>query len=335
MRNKKADPISQAAMDIIEREKQAEEKRKKDLLDCSELGRLEGELLTHKGYQTLATIMLGKKFIEIDKNRAYLKIPGVTSLEQYLKLKGYSWASTWRSMQVAKTFGPQDYSILNGLMPSKADLLSWSHISKQDRNEILHGDKNATLEEIRDALNEKVLEIKKLKDDHAAEKKADARLHQSKQALIDRQSKDLLTLEEENKDLRDKVDGRLPKVDWTEEEKEYNQILSACQMQFMEILATIRKKIPLDKAPPLIITQLYFLYIEMAASAQGERMKLTQYDDGSQPAILDMEESEIPSPEMMIANMPLTAPMADAFNRYKERKLAEAQSRKGAQEREN
>jgi hypothetical protein len=236
-------------------------------------------------------------------------------------------------MRIASYFDPQDVPSLKRLRPSQQDLLEYTKIPKDQLKKILNED--GDIEEIKEALVQATLDNKTLKDERAAEKKTNERLLQSTHALIDRQSKDLLTLEEENKDLRDKVNGRLPKVDWTDEEKEYNEILAACQMQFMEILATIRNKIPLDKAPSLIITQLFFLYIDMAVSAQEERFKLKVFDDGSEPAIIDMDEDEIPSPEMMIANTPLTAPMADAFNRWRERRLAAAQAKKGAKERED
>jgi hypothetical protein len=329
------DPISKAAMDVVEKEKESEEKRKKEMLDSFQLGTIIGEALAHAGYRILSTLSEWKRISEIRDDKKYLKIPGISSFEGFLDWMGCPKTSAWRNMKIARYFDPQDVPKLERLKPSQRDLLAWSGIPKEQLNKILYGDGNETEDDLREALGQTVLDNKKLKDERAAEKKTSERLLQAKQALIDRQSRDLLDLEGEAKDLRDKVNGRLPKVDWTDEEKEYNQVLSACQMQFMEILATIRNKIPLDKAPSLIITQLFFLYIDMAISAQEERFKLKLYDDGSEPAIMDMEEEEIPSPEMMIANTPLTAPMAEAFNRWRERRLVAAQSRKGAKEREN
>ncbi len=322
---------SEEAIQIVKNEQEAEEKRKKELLDCAHVAQLLGEAIGHKEHRILSMFREFKTISEIQKDKGYLKIPGVMSLEQLLESRGYSRRSAYRWAEIVRAFDEEFVPFLAQMHPSQRDLIEWGKLPKDRLREIFKED--ADIEEMREKLREECLENKRLQEEKAAEKKTSERLLQAKQALIDRQARGLLDLEEENKSLKEKVNGRLPKVNWTDEEKEYNQILAACQMQFMEIIATIRGKIPLDKAPPLIITQLYFLYIEMAATSQEERIKLTQYDDGSTPGILYMDGDEIPPAEMMIANMPLTAPAAEAFNRWRERKKkTEAQSKKGERE---
>ena len=332
---KRLDATSQAATDVVKKEQEEEEKRKKEVLESFKVGTIIGEAFAHGGYRILSTLNEWKRISEIQENKEYLKIPGISTFQGFLDWIGCPKVSAWRNMKIANYFDPQDVSNLERLRPSQQELLKYTKIPKDQLKKILNED--GDIEEIKEALVQATLDNKSLKDDRAAEKKTSERLLQAKQALIDRESKDRLTLEEENRDLRDKVNGRLPKVDWTDEEKEYNQILAACQMQFMEILATIRNKIPPDKVPPLIITQLRFLYVDMALSAQEERIKLNQFDDGSFPAVMemDLDEDDIPPVETMIANMPLTAPTADAFNKWRERKLAAAKDRKGAKERED
>jgi hypothetical protein len=99
----------------------------------------------------------------------------------------------------------------------------------------------------------------------------------------------------------------MPKSELTEEEQEGVDMLIQLQKDFLTAISDIKKKIQPNKAPNVVLRQLYFLYIFISKVAMEERMDLNEAYKDADEVPWEISEMELPPTDVMIDNLPMTA----------------------------
>jgi len=156
------------------------------------------------------------------------------------------------------------------------------------------------------ALLEKLEESSKQQlEEKDAAIRAKNRLLKSKEDLVNKMEREIKRLEK-TVDLEP----------LSEEEQEAVEIRRKIQTDFTEGIFTIKKKIPYDKAPTVALRQLYFLYIYISKVCMDERLALFDVWKDAEEVPWEITEEELPSPDVLIENMPLGGKkIADSYRK--------------------
>ncbi|ESP62834.1 hypothetical protein SMITH_215 [Smithella sp. ME-1] len=117
-----------------------------------------------------------------------------------------------------------------------------------------------------------------------------------KEKLINGYAKDIARLQKDT-----------PKSELTAEEQEAVDLLAQVQKDFMAAISDIKKKIIPHKAPEIALRQYYYLLIVISKMAMEERLALQSAYEAAEEVPWEIDESEIPPPDVLVDNMPLTA----------------------------
>lgn len=170
-------------------------------------------------------------------------------------------------------------------------------------------DINAAIESLKDTMEKQA-------SDHAATLKASARVQKDLHAKLVESQKALDAAEE-------KLSGVISSTGLPEEEQRLIDLLAQAQKNFLFLVSDIRKEIPYATAPDSARRALYFTLIHMSMVALDERLALQQYYPDAVSSECEITEEEIPPPNVMVSNMPLTRELGDAFTAYMERRTHE------------
>ncbi len=137
---------------------------------------------------------------------------------------------------------------------------------------------------------------KKEKDETTAALRTKERLLKDKENTINKMEKEIMRLER-----------TVEKSELTEEEQEGVDMLIQLQKDFLTAISDIKKKIQPNKAPNVVLRQLYFLYIFISKVAMEERMDLNEAYKDADEVPWEISEMELPPTDVMIDNLPMTA----------------------------
>jgi hypothetical protein len=171
--------------------------------------------------------------------------------------------------------------------------------------------------------------LEKQSADHAATLKASDRVQKDLHAKLVQSQKALDAAEE-------KLSGVIASTGLPEEEQRLIDLLAQTQKNFLFLISDIRKEMPYATAPDSAKRALYFTLIHMSMVALDERLALQQYYPDAFASECEISEGEIPPPEIMVSNMPLTRDLGKAFTAYMDRRKAdrdpESSSGQGAED---
>jgi hypothetical protein len=168
----------------------------------------------------------------------------------------------------------------------------------EDGKELIIGEERipATPEDITAYIKSIKEAYEKEKKDHKDDLDAKDRDLGDKQKMINSYSKEIAQLKR-----------TMPKSELTEEEQEGVDMLIQLQKGFLTAISDIKKKIQPNKAPNVVLRQLYFLYIFISKVAMEERMDLNEAYKDADEVPWEISEMELPPTDVMIDNLPMTA----------------------------
>ncbi len=137
---------------------------------------------------------------------------------------------------------------------------------------------------------------KKAQDDAETTIRTKDRLLAAKEATINKMERELKRLEK-----------TVPKSELSDEEQDAINLLVRVQTDFIAALSDIKKKIEPHKAPEVALRQYYFLLIFMAKVTMEERMVLHEAYAEAEECPWEINEMELPPPDVMIDNLPMSA----------------------------
>lgn len=145
-------------------------------------------------------------------------------------------------------------------------------------------------------------EHKKQLEDKESELRAQKRILASKEDVIKKMEREIKRLEK-----------TVEVSDLSPEEQEQIELLKELQGNLVSLISTVRQKIDYQKSSPDVLRQLYFLYIFGSKVFMDERMALYEVYADAQDVPWEITEMELPPPDILIDNLPLTKGMGKAY----------------------
>jgi transcriptional regulator with XRE-family HTH domain len=145
--------------------------------------------------------------------------------------------------------------------------------------------------------------LETLEENHKKEKEETETTIRTKDRLLKAKEDTINKMERELKRLERTVD----KSELTEEEQDAVNLLVQVQKDFLAAFSDIKKKIKPHEAPEVALRQYYFLLLFMAKVTMDERLALHTAYEGAEECPWEINEMELPPPELMIDNLPMSA----------------------------
>jgi hypothetical protein len=145
--------------------------------------------------------------------------------------------------------------------------------------------------------------LETLEENHRQEHEENSTLIRTKERLLKAKEETINKMERELARLEKTV----PKSELTEEEQEGVDMLIQMHKDFLTTISDIKKKIQPNKAPDVVLRQLYYLYIFIAKIVMEERMELHEAYPNAEECPWEINEMELPPTDVLIDNLPLTA----------------------------
>ncbi len=171
---------------------------KEKIVLSNELGLMAGRLQAYKSIELLTEFLGYKQLAKIIDNKEFLKIPGITSIDGYLEALGIGRSTAFNNLKIARTLTTEEVQLLDRVGFTRRDLLNYSSLPEDARLEIKEGKlinlESASKEEIKDLIEQVLIEQKQLKEDSEADTKAKDRVLKAKEDVIKKQEKELAKL---------------------------------------------------------------------------------------------------------------------------------------------
>lgn len=167
----------------------------------------------------------------------------------------------------------------------------------EDGNLLIDGEKiPGTGEDITAYINHLKKNHTKERDDLKASISAKEKVLVAKEKVMNDQEREISRLKKS-----------VPQSNLTDEEQDCVNLLATVQLEFLSRLSDIKKKIEPYKAPDIALRQLYYLLIFISKVAMEERLMLQEHYAQAEEVPWEITEMEIPPPEILIDNLPMTA----------------------------
>jgi len=314
MVNKKGlNPESEAALDIVKMEKMQEDREKLKLMQSNNVGLKTGRVQAFKAVRILSEYLEWKNIADIVNSKETLVELGFKTVDDYLEHMGIDRSTGYRNLKIVRTLTPEEVQLFGQIGLSRKDLLGYASLPEEQRLQIKEGKvinlEKADREDIRQILEDLVSEKKKKDDELAAQKKASERVQKDLNDKLHAAHREIARLEE-------KLKTEAEIAELSDEEEEALKLLYTVQLDICKAISAIKKKIPYDSAPPIVLRQLYFLYIFMSLIALDERLALNEYYKDAEAVPWEITEDELPPADIFVANMPLTKEVGEQFKKY-------------------
>jgi len=231
----------------------------------NELGLIAGRIQAYKSIELLSEYLGYKQLAKIIDNKEFKKIPGITSIDDYLEQLGIGRSTAYNNLKIARTLTVEEVKLLDKVGFTRRDLLGYASLPDEARMEIRDGKvinlEKADKEEIRKVIEDIILENKKVKEDTDAEIRVRDREIASKRELIKKQEKELALFEKQAL-----VRGLTPDEDAFVKRIEAYKIMAQGSLIAMEP-AEIRNEFP-DLSPRMraaLISSAHYLKMQILA----------------------------------------------------------------------
>jgi|GEM_PF-4181651 len=194
-----------------------------------QMGLALGRAQAFSAMKLIAEFLEWKQISQVIDNTEFLKIPGVTSIDDYLESLGFSRSAAYRNLKIARALSPIEIQLLAQVGFTRKDLLGYASLPDEARMEIREGKvinlEKADREEIREIIEQIIHEKEEAKkslvitDRVLAGKEKKINEYEKKLARMEGEASSKgLTLDEECflkkiEDLKRCFDGYLIRVD--------------------------------------------------------------------------------------------------------------------------
>lgn len=165
------------------------------------LGLLSGRAQAFGSIRLISEFLEYKQLAQIIENEDYLKIPGVTSAEDYFEKLGLSRSAAYRNLKLARTLTVEEVSMLGQVGFTRRDLLSYASLPEENRLEIREGKviniESASREEIKDVIEEIIAISREKLEESEAQLSAKDKVLKGKQDLLNKQERELKKYEKD------------------------------------------------------------------------------------------------------------------------------------------
>jgi hypothetical protein len=166
-----------------------------------QLGQISGRAQAFGAMKLIGEFLEWKQVAQIIDNEEYLKLPGVTTIDEYLESLGIGRASAYRNLKIARTLTAEEVSLLGQVGFTRRDLLGYAALPEEKRLEIREGKviniETASREEIKDLVEQTICETKAAKEEAEATIKAKDKVLKDKEAVINKQARELAKFEKD------------------------------------------------------------------------------------------------------------------------------------------
>lgn len=263
---------------------------------------------------------------KVKDSKEYRERFGMT-WEKFCEYAGVNRRTVDRQLEELELFRQEFLDTLSnfsGVTFSKIKYLGMAisgHMSEISENAITYNGETIPLDadhkdEIQALLETLEESHKKQIEEKDATLAAKDRLLKSKEELVNKMERELKRLEK-----------TVPKSELTEEEQDAVNLLAQIQSDFIAGLSDIKKKIDPKTAPEIALRQYYYLLIFLSKQTLEERLALQAYYEGAEEVPWEITEFELPSEDVLIDNMPMTA--GRGMGAKVKAKLEERQAKKG------
>ncbi|MFA5352762.1 MAG: hypothetical protein WC291_00900 [Thermodesulfovibrionales bacterium] len=265
---------TEGAVARVQAERAQEDWEKSKTLKCINVAVKSGRAQAFHAMSLLSEYLEWKALAGVVEKKEYLDIPGIETVDQYLQYLGLSSRTGYNQLKIARTLSPDEVQLFAELGFSRKDLLGYASLPDEQRLQIREGKvinlEQAQKEDIRQLIEELVIENKQVKEEKDGEVKARDRRLKDKEDHIHK-----LTHEVEK--LEKKVANRVDYEGLTEQEAEDQQLLSQIMTDMTSAFTTARKQIQPATAPEKSQRALYFLYIYLSKLLSDGLTELYEY----------------------------------------------------------
>jgi len=174
-------------------------KMKESLRGVHECALRVGRVQAFRSIQLLAEFMEMKQLAQLVDSKKYLEIQGVNNIDDFFEQLGIKRRTGFNDLKIARNLEQDEVQLLAQLGFTRRDLLGYASLPEEKRLEIKEGKvinlESASRDEIKDLIEQVVVETKQVKDEAAKSKIAVERLLETKQKRISDQEKEIAVLE--------------------------------------------------------------------------------------------------------------------------------------------
>lgn len=203
-----------------------------------QLGQISGRAQAFKAIKLIAEFLEWKQIAEIVDRKEFLKIPGVTSIGDYLESLGLGRSAAYENLKIARTLTSEEVHLLGQVGFTRKDLLGYASLPDEKRMEIREGKviniEKADREDIREIIEQVLLENRQVKDEATKTAEAKDRVLVKKEEMINKQEQEIVKLEA-------KLEGMANEMEVPIEEVEYCKKVESLDIQLNAVLGCIRR----------------------------------------------------------------------------------------------
>lgn len=163
------------------------------------VGLISGRAQAFNSMKLIAEFLEYKQVAQIVDNEDYLKIPGVSSIDDYFEKLGLGRSTAFKNLKIARALTVEEVQLLGQVGFTRRDLLSYASLPEEKRLEIREGKviniESASREEIKDVIEEVIAEAHRTKEEADAQLSAKDKVLKSKEDVINKQERELKKFE--------------------------------------------------------------------------------------------------------------------------------------------
>lgn len=229
---------------------------KNNLEKSHHLGLISGRAQAFSSMKLIAEFLEWKHVSQVIESEDYKLIQGVTDVDDYLEKLGFSRSAAFRNLKIARKLSPTEIQLLAGVGFTRKDLLGYASLPDEARMEIREGKviniEKANREEIREVIEQILLENRQVKEEATKTAEAKDRVLGQKEEMINKQSKEIVQLES-------RLEGIAAEMNASPGEVAYCKKIEKLNISFNGYLREIRGLVECEMPGPTAAMQLIAL----------------------------------------------------------------------------
>jgi len=165
------------------------------------VGLVAGRAQAFGSIKLLSEFLEYKQLAQVIDSKDFLKIPGVTNIDDYLEKLGLGRSTAFSNLKIARTLTAEEVQLLGQVGFTRRDLLSYASLPEEKRLEIREGKviniESASREEIKDVIEEVIAESHRVKEEAETLISAKDKVLKSKGDVINKMERELKKFEKD------------------------------------------------------------------------------------------------------------------------------------------
>ena len=165
------------------------------------VGLVAGRAQAFGSIKLLSEFLEYKQLAQVIDSKDFLKIPGVTNIDDYLEKLGLGRSTAFSNLKIARTLTAEEVQLLGQVGFTRRDLLSYASLPEEKRLEIREGKviniESASREEIKDVIEEVIAESHRVKEEAETLISAKDKVLKSKGDVINKMERELKRFEKD------------------------------------------------------------------------------------------------------------------------------------------